>query len=538
MGGWGGLFAAMPEGYLKAEQQYQQMADEEAQRQLHLQQYQTNQRQAPLQDQFLQAQIAHMRRPDINAQRYADERAGVIQGAALSPYADLPGATPMPQPPQTSQAFQGAQPMQGVSPGMPQQQPQGQPGAIPQPQPMPQGQPQAMYQPQQPQGQPQQPQGQPQQPQGQPQQPQGQPGPVPQAQAMPAADPVSQWEQQMYGQLQQRIQSLPPARSQQEQYTRALGIQQAQQQIQARAKGMRDNMIAQARVAQYGEAGKMNEWRQEHGDAELGQKRSYQDESLELRKRDAARKEAAEAWKEQYGDKVFGQRKLEQDRNYSARGRHEDFQEWNQMHRTLAADHVQAWRKEFQERGLTDREASEAWRERHGDAALAQHGSIAERNAAIREKQIQATGQRFDARQVQQREALEKRLHLQKQLADLSSETRKSEGAANRSATDIRAAKQRALTERDTDERAYTATLPSKQEYEEYKAELDRHYQATLKSIGDAKPVVAGDVRSKLNAMVHAKGGEIDPDTILSIGGKNYKVVDDGNGNVDYEPVD
>ena len=382
-GGWGGLFAAIPQGYMQAQQQYQTMADEEMQRRLRQQEFDKNQRQAPMQDQFLQAQIAHMRRPDINAERYADERAGTIQGAALSPYAGMPGATPMPQPPQAApQAFQNAQPMQGVSPSMPQQQPQGQPGPVPQAQPMPQppqaapqmpqGQPQAMYQPQQ----------------AQPQQDQGV---APQAQAMPAADPVSQWEQQMYGQLQQRVQSLPPARSQQEQYTRALGIQQAQQQIQTRAKGMRDNMIAQARVAQYGEAGKMNEWRRGHGDETL--------------------------------------------------------------------------------------------------------------------------------------------------------ETRKSEGAANRGATDKRAAAQRALIARDTDINAYKNGMPSDEKLAAFTKQRDEQYHKELEAISGgttprSKKPVTGDVRSKLNAMVHAKGGEIDPDTILSIGDDNYKVVDDGNGNVDYESVD
>jgi len=233
---WGGALAAIPGAYNQAQQQMQAMADEEAQRQLRLQQFQTNQRQAPLQDQLLRAQITREGRPDINQMRYADERAATIQGQQLSPFASMPGAQPMPQPPQgMPQAFQGAQPMQGVSPGMPSQgQPQPQQGAVPMAQPMPQGQPQGMYQQPAPAAM--------QAPQGQEQ------GAVPQAQPMPQADPVAQWEQQAYGELQQRVQALPPARSQQEQYQRALAVRQAQQMIQEHAKELRVGATEQLRV--------------------------------------------------------------------------------------------------------------------------------------------------------------------------------------------------------------------------------------------------------------------------------------------------
>jgi hypothetical protein len=284
MAGFGGMFAAMPQGYLQARQQQQQMDDEEAQRQLRLQQYQTTQRQAPMQDRLLQAQIAHMQRPDIGQQRYADERAATIQGAQLSPYASMPGATPMPQPPQggTPQAFQNAQPMQGVSPGMPQP-PQGQPpmslaeaehqpmGPFPRAaQGMPQGQPEAMYQ---------------QLPQ-QAMQPQGG---VPQPQGMPSNDPVAQWHQQAMGELQQRVQALPPARTQQEQYQRALAIQQAQQQIQAQAKMMQEHAMGQLKVRTEAERERANARREDWRDSNLAQRGEYQNRSLGQRETNASR---------------------------------------------------------------------------------------------------------------------------------------------------------------------------------------------------------------------------------------------------------
>lgn len=273
IGGLAGMFAAMPQGYLSAQQQMQKMQDDEAQRQLRQQQFETTNRQAPLQDQLLRAQAQHMARPDINQQRYADERAATIQAGQLSPYASMPGATPMPQPPQggTPPAFQNAQPMQGVSPGMPSQ------GGVPNP--FAQGQPQTASQP--PQGQspqmagvpgmpPQvgnQPQGMYQQPAPAAMQPQGQ-----QPQQMPNADPVVQFEQQAMGQLQQHVQSLPPARSQQEQYQRALAVQQAQQQIQQRAQQMRAAATAQLQSRKQEETEKWRERQEAHwGQVQEGQ---------------------------------------------------------------------------------------------------------------------------------------------------------------------------------------------------------------------------------------------------------------------------
>ena len=249
---WGGAAAAgagsAAQSYMAGIKQYQQMADELQRRKLLAQEFEKNQRQAGMQDQLLQAQIAHMQRPDINAQRYADEQRQAIGGAALSPYTDIPGATAMPQPPQggVPSQFQGAQPMPGVSPGMPQP-PQGQPGMQPNPfanpdavsmglpQPL-QGQPQGMPPQGQPQGMPPGMAGmqQPVSPGAMP--PQGQPqGGMPQQ----PANSIEQRVQVAMDKLRAHIQALPPARSQKEQYDRAVEAQQAEAAIHKRAAELR-----------------------------------------------------------------------------------------------------------------------------------------------------------------------------------------------------------------------------------------------------------------------------------------------------------
>jgi chromatin modification-related protein VID21 len=237
--GWGGMLAAVPQGYLTAQQQIQKMQDDEAQRQLRQQQFETTNRQAPLQDRLLQAQIAHMQRPDINAQRFAQENQAAQYGLG---FMGTPGAQPMPQPPQggVPQAFQGAQPMPGVSAGQPQGMPQGQPGMQPNPfaqapqgqppapQGMPQGQPQAMYQPPAPAAM--QPPGQPQgMPQGQPQ----------------MTDPLAAQEQQAMNALRQRVQQELPSIPPQQRAAYAMAVQQAQQQIQLQANEARKMAMEQ-----------------------------------------------------------------------------------------------------------------------------------------------------------------------------------------------------------------------------------------------------------------------------------------------------
>ena len=212
--GWGGMLAAVPQGYLTAQQQIQKMQDDEAQRQLRQQQFETTNRQAPLQDRLLQAQIAHMQRPDINAQRFAQENQAAQYGLG---FMGTPGAQPMPQPPQggVPQAFQGAQPMPGVSAGQPQGMPQGQPGMQPNPfaqapQGQPQGQPQGM-------------------PQGQPQ----------------ATDPLAAQEQQAMNALRQRVQQELPSIPPQQRAAYAMAVQQAQQQIQSQANEARKMAMEQ-----------------------------------------------------------------------------------------------------------------------------------------------------------------------------------------------------------------------------------------------------------------------------------------------------
>jgi hypothetical protein len=249
---WGGMAAAIPGGYLEAQKQQQQMADEMMRRKLMQQQFATTQRQAPLQDQLLRAQIQHMGRPDINAQRFAQENQAAQYGLG---FMGTPGAQPMPQPPQggVPQAFQGAQPMPGVSAGQPQGMPQGQPGMQPNPfAQAPQGQPQG-----QPQGMPQgQPQGQPQgMPQGQPQamyqpsapaamQPQGQPQGMPQGQPQ-VTDPLAAQEQQAMNALRQRVQQELPSIPPQQRTAYAMAVQQAQQQIQSQANEARKMAMEQ-----------------------------------------------------------------------------------------------------------------------------------------------------------------------------------------------------------------------------------------------------------------------------------------------------
>jgi len=239
---WGGMAAAIPGGYLEAQKQQQQMADEMMRRKLMQQQFATTQRQAPLQDQLLRAQIQHMGRPDINAQRFAQENQAAQYGLG---FMGTPGAQPMPQPPQggVPQAFQGAQPMPGVSAGQPQGMPQGQPGMQPNPfAQAPQGQPQG-----QPQGMPQgQPQGQPQgMPQGMPQamyqpaapaamQPQGQPQGMPQV-----TDPLAAQEQQAMNALRQRVHQELPSIPPQNRTAYAMEVQRVQQQIQLQANEAR-----------------------------------------------------------------------------------------------------------------------------------------------------------------------------------------------------------------------------------------------------------------------------------------------------------
>ena len=244
---WGGMAAAIPMGYLEAQKQQQQMADEMMRRKLMQQQFATAQRQAPLQDQLLRAQVQRELRPDINAQRFAQENQAAQYGLG---FMGTPGAQPMPQPPQggVPQAFQGAQPMPGVSAGQPQGMPQGQlgmrpnpfaqapQGQSPAPQGMPQGQPQAMYRPPAPAAM--QPQGM---PQGQPQgMPQGQPQGMPQV-----TDPLAAQEQQAMNALRQRVQQELPSIPPQRRAAYAMAVQQAQQQIQLQADEARKMAMAQ-----------------------------------------------------------------------------------------------------------------------------------------------------------------------------------------------------------------------------------------------------------------------------------------------------
>jgi len=223
---WGGMAAAIPGGYLEAQKQQQQMADEMMRRKLMQQQFATTQRQAPLQDQLLRAQVQHMQRPDINAQRFAQENQAAQYGLG---FMGTPGAQPMPQPPQggVPQAFQGAQPMPGVSAGQPQGMPQGQPGMQPNPfAQAPQGQPQG-------------------QPQGMPQgQPQGQPQGMPQGQPQ-ATDPLAAQEQQAMNALRQRVQQELPSIPPQQRAAYAMAVQQAQQQIQSQANEARKMAMEQ-----------------------------------------------------------------------------------------------------------------------------------------------------------------------------------------------------------------------------------------------------------------------------------------------------
>ena len=266
---WGGMAAAIPGGYLEAQKQQQQMADEMMRRKLMQQQFATAQRQAPLQDQLLRAQVQRELRPDINAQRFAQENQAAQYGLG---FMGTPGAQPMPQPPQggVPQAFQGAQPMPGVSAGQPQGMPQGQlgmrpnpfaqapQGQSPAPQGMPQGQPQAMYRPpapaaMQPQGMP---QGQPQgMPQGQPQgMPQGQPQGMPQV-----TDPLAAQEQQAMNALRQRVQQELPSIPPQRRAAYAMAVQQAQQQIQLQANEARKMAMEQLNQRKQQE---MENWRE------------------------------------------------------------------------------------------------------------------------------------------------------------------------------------------------------------------------------------------------------------------------------------
>jgi hypothetical protein len=66
------------------------------------------------------------------------------------------------------------------------------------------------------------------------------------------------------GQLQQRVQALPPARTPQEQYQRALAIQQAQQQIQAQVKEMSARATAQLAQRKQDETEKWHEKTEQH----------------------------------------------------------------------------------------------------------------------------------------------------------------------------------------------------------------------------------------------------------------------------------
>jgi chromatin modification-related protein VID21 len=212
------MAAAIPGGYLEAQKQQQQMADEMMRRKLMQQQFATTQRQAPLQDQLLRAQVQHMQRPDINAQRFAQENQAAQYGLG---FMGTPGAQPMPQPPQGG-VPQG-QP--GMQPNPFAQAPQGQPPA---PQGMPQGQPQAMYQPPAPAAM--QPPGQPQgMPQGQPQ----------------MTDPLAAQEQQAMNALRQRVQQELPSIPPQQRAAYAMAVQQAQQQIQLQANEARKMAMEQ-----------------------------------------------------------------------------------------------------------------------------------------------------------------------------------------------------------------------------------------------------------------------------------------------------
>ena len=218
--GWGGMLAAIPQGYAQGQQQQEQLAGELMRRKLLAQQYDTNLRQAPLQDQFLKAQIQHMQRPDIGQQKFAQDNAANVYGMGLP----LPGATAMPQAPQGAQPqpFQAAQPMfpqGGAAPaGSMPQAPQGaQPGMQPNPfvqaPQMPQGQPPAMYQPAAPAA-------------VQPQ------GAAPTPQAMPTADPIAQEQQQFMQQLQQRAQQVAAMPQGPQKFAAAQAIMQQQQQAQ------------------------------------------------------------------------------------------------------------------------------------------------------------------------------------------------------------------------------------------------------------------------------------------------------------------
>ncbi len=266
IGGWGGFLGGAAQGATSEYSQYQKIAAEMLRRQQIQQQMQQTQRQAPLQDAYLRAQIAHMQRPDVGQQQFAQNNAVALQGLQLPMPGSAPlGATPMPQPPQGGMppAFQSAQPMPGVSPGMPPQAPQGQPGTQPNPfAQAPQGQP----------GMPQGPAGtmmQPPSPMAM--QPQGAaPGP----QAMPTADPVAQQEQQFMQGLQQQVQvvrAMPPGP---QQTAAAIAIQQRQeagQQFFQRARMAAQQQLKEHQLEEYRKATLVQRGQAQEGQAQRSQ---------------------------------------------------------------------------------------------------------------------------------------------------------------------------------------------------------------------------------------------------------------------------
>jgi hypothetical protein len=253
IGGWGGMLGAIPGGYLAAEKQQAQMADELARRKLLQQEFEKNQRQSGLQDQLLRAQIAHLQRPNIGGQQYNDQTAAAALAYRLSPYGapaggqgaggpppEYPGATPMPQagpPPQMPPGLMAAPPGGQMPPQMPpggQMPPQMPPGGQMPPQMPPGGG--------QPQGMPLTPPDQGPAPLGA--QPQGAPaGPFGGAPMPPQQppDPITMQEQQAMAALRQQVQALPPTNDPREMARRGMAVSQLQQQIQQQA--------AQARAA-------------------------------------------------------------------------------------------------------------------------------------------------------------------------------------------------------------------------------------------------------------------------------------------------
>jgi hypothetical protein len=572
LGGLGGMFAAMPQGVMSGYNQTQQMADELLRRRQLLFQFQQEQQNAPLQRQYLQAQIAHMNRPDVAAQKWAAEQQAAIAGMqapplpafpAQGPYAGagpgvppIPGAQPMPQPPQGVMPPQAPPvPVQtgAVQPGM-RPSANAQPGAMPQPgaptaSPGTAGMIRSAFPNEQP-GLTLPPQGQagglPQQP-GLTLPPQGQAGGLPQ-QPDPAGD-INRWEQQAMTELQQRARSMPPS------YANAIAIQQQQDAIQKRAQELRADATAQFNARKEQETERFHEATETWRDKTFVQRGGYQDRSLDIRESAEARKNAMDSWRRNNGDErlsfAIKQGTAESSRKDQAlrlKAIAQEFEEHSKEQGLSDKEAHEAWLREFRERGLSDKEANAAWSQDYKERSLEQRGSIAERNADIREKHYAETGQRADARMVRQREEFEKRLALQSQLAELNRNTRTSEGAKNRSAADLRAAKQRLLTERDADEKAYVSTMPTPEELENYKQRLNQRYQAELAALGGeggaapAAPSTSPETRAKIMSYLkaHSSNGTISREFIgkpVDIDGKKYKLSEGAGGSIDFEEL-